>query len=155
MKHVSKTALDGSQLPKSERSQVGGSAPEGGGNCWPRHHSPLSDVLSQRCVRRPVSGWWVATWCVTGWQLIQAEREREWRECRCPACVQPTLRNHHSPPGLPRRLPATQRAETVRVRPRGAGISGLLHQSEQSSQHDLSWKILSKPSRTKAGVEMV
>ena len=86
----------------------------------------------------------------------EREREsREWRECRCPACVQPTLRNHHSPPGLPRRLPATQRAETVRMRPRGAGISGLLHQSEQSSQHDLSWKILSKPSRTKAVVEMV
>ena len=40
----------------------------------------------------------------------EREREsREWRECRCPACVQPTLRNHHSPPGLPRRLPATQR----------------------------------------------
>ena len=41
------------------------------------------------------------------------EREREWRECRCPACVQPTLRNHHSPPGLPRRLPVTPRDETV------------------------------------------
>ena len=40
----------------------------------------------------------------------EREREsREWRECRWPACVQPTLRNHHSPPGLPRRLSATQR----------------------------------------------
>ena len=76
-------------------------------------------------------------------------RERE-RECRWPACVQPTLRNHHSPPGLPRRLPATQRAETVQIRPRGTGISGLLHQSEQSSQHNLSWKLSSKPSRAKA-----
>ena len=100
-----------------------------------------------------MSGWWVATWCVTGWQLIQAEREREsreWRECRCPVCVQPTLRNHHSPPGLPRRLPATLRAETVQIRPRGTGISGLLYQSEQPSQHNLSWKISSTPSRAKA-----
>ena len=59
-----------------------------------------------------------------------------------PPCVTTTPRPPKTSPGDPES-------------PRGTGISGLLHQSEQSSQHDLSWKILSKPSRTKAVVEMI
>ena len=46
-------------------------------------------------------------------------------------------------------LPASQdvyRRPREQIRPRGTGILGLLHQSEQSSKQKLSWKISSKPS---------